>query len=275
MGGSRAEARGSEEGAPRSGGTEDDQRGEMSYFRSAGLGAVLLLVTGCAGVPEPVVAPVPDPEPKVLGVPVRPEPEPELSLEERWRSPFAVASRGSLEARPQRTVVVAASSAAGSAAAAPSRADESSPAPSTESPVTEGREPAVPPAGIPTPPAGERPGAERATAGEPASAGGGLRTHRVEWGETWLGLARRYGVRSDALAALNPEVDPERLRAGEVLLVPAPDTAAEAPGRTHTVAPGDSLWGVSRRYGVSMERLQEVNRLSDHRLRIGQVLIIP
>ncbi len=46
-------------------------------------------------------------------------------------------------------------------------------------------------------------------------------------------------------------------------------------GKRITVAPGDTLYELSRRYGVSMEALSEANRLNGHRIHPGQELIIP
>src|SRR5690606_18549093 len=92
------------------------------------------------------------------------------------------------------------------------------------------------------------------------------RTHEVAWGETWYGIARRYRISPSALAAANREVDPERLRAGQVLRIPS---APAAPGqRTHTVGRGDSLWGIARRYGVTMEQIRAANRMEDDRVRL-------
>jgi len=44
--------------------------------------------------------------------------------------------------------------------------------------------------------------------------------HRVQWGETFTTIARRYGVSLQDLLEANPDVRPERLRAGQVLLLP-------------------------------------------------------
>ncbi len=44
---------------------------------------------------------------------------------------------------------------------------------------------------------------------------------------------------------------------------------------THTVAPGDTLYSLSRRYGTTVAALQALNGLSDTLIRIGQVLRIP
>lgn len=43
----------------------------------------------------------------------------------------------------------------------------------------------------------------------------------------------------------------------------------------HMVAAGESLYGISRLYGVSVERIMEVNRLDTGLLYPGQVLAIP
>ena len=47
-------------------------------------------------------------------------------------------------------------------------------------------------------------------------------------------------------------------------------------GRTHTVAPGDTLYNISVRYGVSTKHLASINAVSDPtQLRVGQVLRLP
>jgi len=44
----------------------------------------------------------------------------------------------------------------------------------------------------------------------------------------------------------------------------------------HTIAAGDNLWDMSRKYGVSVSALQEANAILDpRRLQLGQELVIP
>lgn len=45
--------------------------------------------------------------------------------------------------------------------------------------------------------------------------------------------------------------------------------------RLHTVVSGDTLWGLSRKYGTTIPAIQQLNGLSTYLIRVGQVLRIP
>jgi LysM repeat protein len=49
-----------------------------------------------------------------------------------------------------------------------------------------------------------------------------LRTHIVKAGETPTIIARKYGVKLEALMTANPKLDPRRLQVGQALAIPAP-----------------------------------------------------
>lgn len=87
-------------------------------------------------------------------------------------------------------------------------------------------------------------------------------------GATDLSLQERwaapFAVQSSGAPAARPE------RPAVVRLEPAPP----AP-RTHTVAAGDTLFGIARRYGVSPQRLREANRLESDGVKPGQELVVP
>jgi len=49
----------------------------------------------------------------------------------------------------------------------------------------------------------------------------GARTHKVQSGETPYSIARKYGVKLDALLSANPGLNPRRMQIGQLLNIPA------------------------------------------------------
>jgi LysM repeat protein/predicted esterase len=144
--------------------------------------------------------------------------------------------------------------------------DESEPGPSDAQgalPPAETAAPATPPKPEKEPPRPVRP--EH-----------GEREHVVASGETLGGIAHHYGIFTDALATANGITRLTPIRAGQKLVVPAPGETVHAPARTHVVGRGNTIGGISRRYGVTIEALLAANHLRrTDRLKIGQRLGIP
>ncbi|MBK1835337.1 LysM peptidoglycan-binding domain-containing protein [Roseibacillus ishigakijimensis] len=46
-------------------------------------------------------------------------------------------------------------------------------------------------------------------------------------------------------------------------------------GSSHTVVKGDTLWGLSRQYNVSVDELRQANALTSDTIILGQTLTIP
>lgn len=53
------------------------------------------------------------------------------------------------------------------------------------------------------------------------------------------------------------------------------DTPPAEGGINHTVVSGDSLWGLARKYGTTIEAIQAANGMTNTTIRTGQSLIIP
>ncbi|MFP5258784.1 MAG: LysM peptidoglycan-binding domain-containing protein, partial [Acidobacteriota bacterium] len=95
-------------------------------------------------------------------------------------------------------------------------------------------------------------------------------------GDTLWGLSRRFGVPLDALLAVNDEVDPARMRVGQLVTVPAEGAVAAADMLSFPVSAGDSLWSIARRFDINVEALVAANPGVDPlRLREGQTLRVP
>jgi N-acetylmuramoyl-L-alanine amidase len=112
--------------------------------------------------------------------------------------------------------------------------------------------------------------------------------HRVRSGETLTAIADDYGVTVRDLVRWNSLSAKGAIRAGQRLRVAAPPdessdhhaatttASTSAAARTHTVKRGETLTGLARRYGVSVEALRQANGMSGREtLRAGAALRIP
>ncbi len=101
--------------------------------------------------------------------------------------------------------------------------------------------------------------------------------HVVAWGETLSSIAARYGVTVEAIQSANNLVTADRILAGQQLVIPGAqgNVVRTQPGR-HVVQPGENLYRISLRYGVSMEELAAANSLvNSDQVFVGQSLVIP
>jgi LysM repeat protein len=76
-----------------------------------------------------------------------------------------------------------------------------------------------------------------------------------------------------------PVVTPTPAPANLSSMTPNPTAPAAQPtreGTTYVVQPGDTLYTIAVRFGVSLQALIEANRIEDpNQLQAGQVLVIP
>jgi membrane-bound lytic murein transglycosylase D len=95
-----------------------------------------------------------------------------------------------------------------------------------------------------------------------------LRHHKVRSGETLSYVASKYGTSIRAIAEVNHIRNVNRLSIGQDLIIPLSDWKAAAfsdmgdrSAVKHTVRRGDSLYEISRYYGVSLQNLFKWNNI--------------
>ncbi|MBW3535232.1 MAG: D-alanyl-D-alanine carboxypeptidase/D-alanyl-D-alanine-endopeptidase [Gemmatimonadetes bacterium] len=120
-----------------------------------------------------------------------------------------------------------------------------------------------------------------AAEGEAEPAATETRTHTVAPGENLSVIARRHGVRVNAIVAANDGLSPSRLQPGQRLTIPGaaagePSPATQTDPERHVVASGENPTVIARRYGVSLNDLLDANPgMNPNRLQVGQELTIP
>lgn len=114
--------------------------------------------------------------------------------------------------------------------------------------------------------------------------------HEVEKGDTLNSIADKYGITMTALIDANG-INSTNIRPGQFLKIPevsfssnrkySTNQNAQAPTNTtalqkYTIQSGDTLIGLSKRYGVSLAALAQANQLSTNaKLNAKETLLIP
>ena len=115
-----------------------------------------------------------------------------------------------------------------------------------------------------------------------------LTVHLVALGENLSSIALLYRVSEEAIAQANALVPPYLVFVDQELLVPlraATPSPASTPipiptptalgPRIHIVQPGENLFRIGLRYGVTVEAIKATNGLSGDTIYVRQELIIP
>ncbi len=102
------------------------------------------------------------------------------------------------------------------------------------------------------------------------------KTHVVKKGETLTRIAKANSLSVKEIRELNG-IKGDDITIGQKLMLPVTEKKVEKSGkRTHTVAKGDTLSGISRRYGVSMDDIMDANKIKTPKsIRPKMVLKIP
>ncbi|WP_373513909.1 LysM peptidoglycan-binding domain-containing protein [Persicitalea sp.] len=105
--------------------------------------------------------------------------------------------------------------------------------------------------------------------------------HSVEPGQTYYSISKLYNVEINDMLAWNQLTINDKLAVGQKLVVnpTAATTQNTSPSTgdfiTHKVVSGETLFRISKNYGVSMQEIQTLNNMPDTNVKLGETLKIP
>ncbi|MDO7906868.1 LysM peptidoglycan-binding domain-containing protein [Paenibacillus sp. JX-17] len=108
-----------------------------------------------------------------------------------------------------------------------------------------------------------------------------MKIHIVKKGDTLYLLAQKYGVTLEKITAANPQItDPNQLEIGMKVKIPSeavPASPAQDVVYQHKVKQGDTLWQLSKAWGIPLQNMIEANPQlkNPNALLVGETVNIP
>lgn len=103
-----------------------------------------------------------------------------------------------------------------------------------------------------------------------------VKIHTVAPGESLWSISKKYDVKMDNLLRWNELENPDALSIGQNVRVKPPivEVVENKVLSTHRIAPGDTLYGISRKYNMTVDEIMELNEMSNTALSVGELLKI-
>lgn len=101
--------------------------------------------------------------------------------------------------------------------------------------------------------------------------------HIVVKGETLTAISRHYNISLNDLVAVNKENLGEFLQIGQRLIIPGQQESAELSENSpvHIVQQGETKYGLSKKYNISIETIERLNPHTVPMLKAGHTLVLP
>ncbi|MFR5684262.1 MAG: LysM peptidoglycan-binding domain-containing protein, partial [Clostridia bacterium] len=108
------------------------------------------------------------------------------------------------------------------------------------------------------------------------NSGGNTIQYTVRYGDTLSQIAYQYGTTVAELVRLNNIVNPNLIYVGQILIIPSRSSSSGSGYITYRIVYGDTLWGISKRYGTTVAELVNLNNIANPNLiYAGETLKIP
>ena len=103
--------------------------------------------------------------------------------------------------------------------------------------------------------------------------------YNVQPGEGFYSISKKFATTRDDIVKFNPEAK-NGLNKGQQLYIPISSKAEGNDGVTveepirHIVKHGESLYGISKQYNISINEIKNLNKLNSNSIKVGQVLTV-
>lgn len=98
--------------------------------------------------------------------------------------------------------------------------------------------------------------------------------YTVKNGDTLYGIANKFNLSVEELKNIN-NLKSNNLSIGQKLLVSGTLKEDNSDFDTYIVKSGDSLWSIANKYGTSVDKLKDINKLNSNLLSLGMKLLVP
>lgn len=101
--------------------------------------------------------------------------------------------------------------------------------------------------------------------------------YTVKAGDTLYAISQMYDIPVAILMQANRILNPYALKVGQKICIPKmDDSSMTCNGTIHTVVSGDTLYGIAKMHGVSLQAIIDANPAMDpYNLRIGMRICVP
>lgn len=97
-------------------------------------------------------------------------------------------------------------------------------------------------------------------------------TYMVVRGDTLSSIAARYGTTYQVLAAYNGIANPNRISVGQQIRIPPGGTGTDS-AKPHTVVKGDTLSGIARKYGTTIDKIVAANKSKYQSITASHIVV--
>jgi LysM repeat protein len=107
----------------------------------------------------------------------------------------------------------------------------------------------------------------------------------VQEGDTLTAIAEKFGIDLIVLLNMNPGIDPNTIKIGDKIIIPAPNTALDTPTPIppdwrgtieYRIASGDTLAAIAIKFNSIVQKIMDLNGITNENdIKAGNIIKVP